>query len=239
MSIPLFRLGAFPAALLLAALAFLALIQTAAGQGLAPPQSLYGSINDPDGETPEGTKVEAYIGDVECSDGRGTTGFTGVGDDRVAVYVVNVLAREDRPGCGAAGASVRIKIGDEFATQTATWEQGATRVNVSFGNVTPVPLPTNTPAPATNTPNANTPTAGPTEEPTTTTGPGTPTSTPRGGLSGATPGGNGGGESGDDDGDGFPLWGVVVIALAVIAAAGGTVGYVVSRNNRDDPEDTF
>ncbi|MGK2966474.1 MAG: hypothetical protein ACSLFM_12845 [Tepidiformaceae bacterium] len=233
------RFGALPAVLLLAGIAFLALYLPAAGQGLAPPQSLYGSINNPAGETPEGTKVEAYIGELECSDGRGTTGFTGVGEDRVAVYVVNVLASADRPGCGDAGATVRIKIGDEFAIQTGTWEAGATRVNVSFGDVTPVPLPTNTPAPPTNTPDASTATPGPTEEPTTTTGPGTPTSTPRGALSGATPGPTGGSDSDDDDGGGFPLWGVVVIALAVIAAAGGTVGYVVSRNNRDDPEDTF
>lgn len=240
------RFAAVAAALVVSGAAFGA--HPAAAQS-APPQSLYGSVNSAAGEIPEGTKVEAYIGDMECSDGQGTTGSTGTGDARVAFYAVNVMSAADVPGCGTSGATVRIKIGDEFAEQTAAWEAGVLRVHVTFGDVPELTLPTSTPVPATNTPDPNataTPnssddaTADPeTAEPTTTTGPGTPTSTPRGELSGATAGPDDGAGSSDDDGGGFPIWGAIVIALAVIAGAGGGIGYLVSRNSKQDPEDTF
>lgn len=217
----------------------------------APPQSLYGSINDPNGEIEEGTPVEAYIGDIECSDGTGTTGFTGVGDARVAVYVINVLSSADRDGCGDAGDTVRVKIGDEFVEQTATWEAGPTRLNVAFGEAPTVVLPTNTPVPPTNTPtDAEATAAGPdsTSDPSdegtagtpgtpgapgTPGTPGTAASTAQGGLTGSTPGAAGGEGDGDDDDGGFPVWAIVVIGLAVLGAAGGGVGYLISRNNRE------
>lgn len=221
----------------------LAVSPSRASAQFAPPQSLYGSINDPNGEVEEGTPVEAYIGDLECSDGTGTTGFTGVGDARVAVYVINVLSSADRDGCGDAGDTVRVKIGDDFVEQTATWEAGATRLNVSFGDAPTVVLPTNTPVPPTNTPtDAEATAAGPDatnapsedETPGTPGTPGTPateTTTPQGGLTGSTPGA-GGGDGGDDDG-GFPVWAIVVIGLAVLGAAGAGVGYLISRGNRE------
>ena len=46
-----------------------------------------------------------------------------------------------------------------------------------------------------------------------------------------------------DSGGGFPIWGIVIIALGALAVAGGGIGYVMSRNRvaadddyRDPPE---
>ena len=131
----------------------------ASAQIPSPPHTVYGSIASAE-DIPDDTAVEAYIGDVECTDGGGTTGHTGIGDSRVAIFVVHVISSAQRDGCGEAGDTIRIKIGDEFAEQTATWQGGSPEnVNLAFGQEPTVALPTNTPVPPSNTPSAEDATA--------------------------------------------------------------------------------
>lgn len=230
------------AALAASAAVVLGAAAPAAHAQFGPPQSLYGSINAESGEIPEGTKVEAYIGDTECSDGGGITAFTGIGDARVAVYGVNVVGADFREGCGTPGAVVRVKIGDEFGEQTTTWDPGLRGMDVTIGDVEPLVIPTYTPRPATAVPNTPTgPEATGTAQSAGSSQPsqGARTNTPQGGLTSSTPGASSAG-GGDGDGDGgFPVWGIVVIGLAVIGAAGGGIGYLVSRNNREPGIEDF
>jgi hypothetical protein len=219
----------------------LAAIQGALAQ-FQPPSTVIGSISDAAGPVAENVKVEAYIGDVQCGLG-GKTYFAGEGAARVTVYVVDVVSDSQTAGCGAPGKDVRIKIGDRFVTKAVKWEAGLVRLDVTFGNATPVPIPTSTPAP-TNTPGptvTNAPNA--TSAPVQTIPPGSPgagspvPTSPRGGITSATPGQQAAASSGDD---GAPVWVFVVLILSIIGAAGGAIGYLMARGRRSaGPEDDY
>lgn len=214
----------------------------------SPPSTVFGSVTDEAGVVPEGLPVEGYVGDKLCGND-GKTQFTGEGDARVTVYWVNIVADEQTPGCGKTGKEMRIKIGDRFAKQTGKWNVGAVRVDVTFGDVTPAPIPTRTPAPrntaiANSTPQANasgTPLANASGAPLGTIpagspGAGSPYPTRAGGLTTANGAAGGGG---GDGGGGFPLWGIAILVLGGIAAVGGGVGYAMSRSNRDDDDGPY
>jgi hypothetical protein len=204
-----------------------------------PPSTIFGSVTDAAGPVPEGVPVEAYIGDTLCSsDGR--TEFTGEGNARVTVYVVDVVSDSQVSGCGRPGAEVRIKIGDRFAPQVARWQAGPVQLDVTFGNATPAPIPTFTPTPtrtpeATGTPVPGTPGNG--QGPGATIPPGSPgagSPVTGGGVTSATPGQQN--APGGDNG-GFPVWGVIVLLLGAIAAIGGGAGYLFARNRSADTDD--
>ncbi len=227
----LFRAAVFGAAFASALVAAAALAQ------FAPPSTIFGSVTDQAGPVAADLPVEAYIGDLLC--GKGQTGFVGEGAARVTVYWVQVLSKEDRPGCGSAGAKVKIKVGDRTASQVATWSAtGSAQLDVTFGNVTPAAIPTYTP---TSTPPANgTPVPGATE---TALVVGTiPKGSPGAGSSvvlqgGVTSSRPGPGQATAGDGGGFPLWAVAILVLAGIAIVGGGLGYAMSRSRRDDEDD--
>lgn len=231
-----------------------------------PPSTIFGSITDTAGTIPEGVPVEAYIGDKLCSN-KATTVFTGDGAARVTAYVLDVVSDSQVPGCGTRStvkrAEVRIKVGDRFAEQTATWEPGPVQLDVTFGGATPAVIPTFTPAP-TRTPDPRG-TAAPIAAQTPlnpratiagevigagTPGAGSPVAAspvatrPGGGVTSDTPDSNQA-QSNDGGGGGFPIWGVAILVLGGIAAIGGGVGYAMSRNREggidDDlgPPDTF
>lgn len=225
-----------------------------AGTALAqyqPPSTVFGSINDQAGPVEAGIPVTAYIGGQLC--GTGKTEFTGDGAAKVTVYAVNVSSREDKPGCGVEGVDITIKIGDRTASQPARWRAGPVRLDVTFGNVTPVPIPTFTPAP-TRTPTppqatsigtqGATPASNGTGTAASTTvlgtipagspGAGSPIPTLKGGVTSSRPGNS---QEGSADGGGFPLWAVVIIVLGGIAVVGGGVGYAMSRG-RGGEDDT-
>ncbi len=202
----------------------------------SPPSTVLGSISDSSGPVPEGVKVEAYIGSVQCGLG-GKTYYAGEGSDRVTVYVVDVVSESQTPGCGADNKEVRIKIGDRFVAQPVKWSAGLVRMDVTFGNATPVAIPTSTPAPT------RTPEPGVTSQPNQTAGqvatipPGSPgagspvATAPQGGMTSATPGQQAAAANGDDGG--VPVWAIALLVLGGIGAVGGGVGYFMARNNRD------
>jgi hypothetical protein len=240
------------AALSLATLALLG-APPAGAQVFGPPMTLFGSITDSEGPVAEGLPVEAYVGNTLC--GRGVTEPTGDGDGRVIVYAVHVVAREQTAGCGSLDAVVRVKIGDRFATQTATWEAGPKQLDITFGSATPAPIPTFTPTPTRTpspTPNASqlTPTpqgtangTAPAGSPTPDTG-GMTTPRPAGTIPAGSPGAGSpfpttpggvvtspsGGGGGSQGGGGFPVWAAVVLVLGGIALVGGGVGFAMAKS---------
>ncbi len=185
--------------MLLKALLVFALV-VAAGSGHAhaqyrPPQTLVGTVSDAAGPVPAGVSVVAYIGDVICSIEDVRT-FVSSG---VTMYAIDVVEEAQVEGCGTAGAAVRIEVGGRFAKEAALWRAGPLfQHNLTFGDATPIPIPTFTPAPPTSAPIPATSTAmagGPTA-----TSPATDTVTPAADStqagdgtpdSGTTPGGSG------------------------------------------------
>lgn len=235
------RLAVLSGALLIPALAV-----AGASAQFSPPSTVLGSISDSAGPIPEGVKVEAYIGDVQCGLG-GKTYYAGEGADRVTVYVVDVVSESQTPGCGGENKEVRIKIGDRFVTQSVKWSAGLVRMDVTFGSATPVAIPTSTPAPT------RTPEPGATSQPNQTAsqtpgqvqtippgspGAGSPVATaPRGGIASATPGAQGASTAGDGDDGGVPVWAIALLVLGGLGAVGGGVGYFMARGNKDGGPD--
>lgn len=237
------RLLRAAAAVVLAGVLTLAAAGPAGAQD--PPSTVFGSIADSEGPIEEALPVVAYVGDVVCSytgdDPRfkEETVYVGDGDGQVAMYTVNVFAATQRPGCGTEGAEVRIQIGDRVAPQTAIWRAGLVRMDITFGEATPVPIPTVTPTPtatASPTPSEDdTPTPTGTVPPTegaddSTPEPGdTPMPTLQGGVTtGTSPIG------GDNGGGGFPLWAVAALFIGAIVVVGGGIGFVMARQDTED-----
>lgn len=250
-SLPRITLIALPVAalLLFAAPAFAQNPEPTQGGIPQPPSTIAGSITDEAGPVPAGLPVEALIGNKVC--GTSETVYTGDGAARVTVYVVDVVSESQIADCGRDGVPVRIRVGEKLSERPVTWDQGLVLFDITFGNVTPDPIPTFTPTTvptATNTPQPNatqpateaTPGAGTPTTPgqgggnsaTATGSPGatngTATATPTGELSSATPGVPSSGDGGDG---GVPTWAIVLLAVGGLAAVGGGVGYMMSRSN--------
>lgn len=186
-----------------------------------PPATVFGSINDAGGPVAAGVSVEGLIDGKVCSKD-GKTVRTGEGKAQITAYAIDVASDSQTPGCGKAGSVVTIKIGDRTASQTAKWDAGPVRLDVTFGDVTPVPIPTFTPT-TTGTP-----------KPTVAIGTQTPhpsvassaVPTLKGGVTGspvAT-------AASDSGGGGFPIWAIVLIVVVALAVIGGGVGFVMARN---------
>jgi hypothetical protein len=214
-------------------------VSVAVAQIPSPPSTVFGSVTDQAGPVAENLPVQGYIGDKLCGT-RGFTQFTGEGSAQVTVYFVDVLSAEQTAGCGIDGADIRVKIGDRFAAQTAKWKRGPVQLDITFGDVTPAPIPTFTPAP-TNTPRPSssqtplngTPVAGAASVgtiPAGSPGAGSPVASLKGGVTSSSVDAR---QSGASDGGGFPLWGGALLVLVGIAVVGGGVGYAMSRSRRE------
>lgn len=212
-------------------------VSVAVAQIPSPPATVFGSVTDQAGPVAENLPVQGYIGDKLCGT-RGFTQFTGEGSAKVTVYFVDVLSAEQTPGCGTDGAEIRVKIGDRFANQTTKWKRGPIQLDITFGNVTPAPIPTFTPAPtntprpaATQSPANGTPGAAAVGTiPAGSPGAGSPVASLKGGVTSSSVGAR---QSSSSDSGGFPLWGAALILLVGIAAVGGGVGYTMSRSRRE------
>ncbi|HJP40816.1 MAG TPA: hypothetical protein QGF35_03830 [Dehalococcoidia bacterium] len=192
---------------------------------------------------------------------QGTTWHYGEGEGKIAVYSVHVVSAEQKPGCGRDGLEIRIKIGDRFADETVKWRAGLARLDITFGDIQAAQVPSPTPtAPASDStepaPTSTRVTDGSTdqggdqgtpvptgtpdpegqEKPTaraTTTSSVAATSEPDGAVT--RPGGLD--DSQDEfarveDDDGFPVWGILLVALAIVAAAGGAFGVLAAMRSR-------
>ncbi|HKS91414.1 MAG TPA: hypothetical protein VJQ83_05750 [Tepidiformaceae bacterium] len=189
----------------------------------SPPSTFFGSINDAAGPVQAGLPVEGLINGKVCSSKGGKTEHTGSGKAQITVYAVDIESDSQTPGCGKQGSVVTIKIGDRTAQQTGKWDAGPVKLDITFGDVTPLPIPTFTPT-STGTP-----------APTVSIGTQTPRPTT---LSSAVPGGVTGSPSAaasaHDSGGGFPIWAIVLIVVAALAVAGGGAGLFIARNHRAD-----
>ncbi|MFQ5382359.1 MAG: hypothetical protein ACE5EF_12180 [Dehalococcoidia bacterium] len=231
---------------------FLLSADRAAAQ-FGPPSTFLGTVADAEETITGGMLVEAYIGDTLCSLPSGgpsdsATFPYGEGEGRVMFYVVDVVGEAQVAGCGRDGVEVRIKIDGRFANETGHWRQGPVRMNLTFGEIEPAVQPTTTPTP---------PGAAETQ---TATSAGTGTAVPAAtGTSGAAaaatgtgdvpagntaavsaaqtrPGGLGTsvGSATYDDGGGFPVWGILLIALGALSLAGGAIGVIAAQRGGED-----
>jgi hypothetical protein len=206
-----------------------------AGVGQAQPQipsSFYGSVTIDGEAAPDGTEVRALIDGTDCS--QSVPGERpAIREGGATVYVIHVVHQSQRPGCGLDGKTVTFTIAGRPAVQQATWKPGPQQLDLSAGTGGIVPLPTPTATvPGTQTggpltPARGTPTtlARPTGTPPTDDIrlPGTP-STP-GGID-VTPAA---GEAYVDADEGGPIAGMLVAAVAAIAAGGAGAGVFLAR----------
>jgi len=219
-------------------MALLATVAVVSAQTLPdPPSTVTGSITDAAADVPAGVRVEAYVRNKLC--GESETVYTGDGDARVTVYVVDVVSNGQTTGCGVDGDPVRIKVGDRLSPKATVWEAGLVRFDIVFGeNVTPKPIPTFTPTTVptiTPTPTLNlsqTTTPGGSTTGTATAGSSasangsaSPESTSDG-VASSTPAPP---SSGDGHDGGFPVWGAVVLAVIGLGLVGGGVGIYLAR----------
>lgn len=226
---------------------FALLLLVQANAQFNPPSTVFGSISDAAGPVEAGVTVEAYIDGKLCGV-KGRTEYTGDGAARVTVYVVDVVSESQTAGCGKDGKEIKVKVGDRMAAQTAKWAQGPVQLDLTFGNATPVAIPTFTPAPTRTPPPAGTPAPGQTPGqdsgqnqqgqqvatiPAGSPGAGSPVPTsPRGGITSATPG-QAPATGGNDSGGGFPVWATALLILGGLGAIGGGAGLYMARANRD------
>ena len=192
----------------------------------SPPSTFFGSINDASGPVKAGVTVEGLIDGKVCSKG-GKTEHTGAGKAQITVYAVDVDSDSQTPGCGKAGSTVTIKIGDRTAQQTGKWDAGPVHLNITFGDVTPLPIPTFTPT-STGTARPTVVIGTQTPRPTTLS---SAVPTLKGGVAGSPVAG-----ASDSGGGGFPIWAIVLIVVAALAVAGGGAGVVIARNHRAESE---
>lgn len=89
--------------------------RVAAQPGAQPPARFYGELTVDGRPARMGTVVTALVGDTIC--GARTTTEEGR-------YHVDVVAARDRAGCGAAGATVRFRVGETAAAATGAWAAG-------------------------------------------------------------------------------------------------------------------
>lgn len=227
-------MSAWPLRFLLAAGALLVPAAVSHAQPQIP-SSFFGSVTIDGKAAPDGTEIRALIGGVDCS--QSPPGErTAVREGEATAYVIHVVHESQRPGCGRDGTVITFTIAGHLALQQGTWKPGPQELDLSTGAGEVVPLPTLTPTVPGSTPDA--PLATDTGTPPTRSRPtGTPptddvqlpgTLTPPAGVSGtreapAFGSGNDGGSS---------AWGLLVVALGVIAAGGAVAGVVLARRRR-------
>jgi hypothetical protein len=201
------------------------------------PATFFGTASIDGEPVPDGTHVRAFIDGKDCTQ-LGENYRTTIRNGPVAEYVVQVVHESQEPGCGQPGRAVTFTIAGFPAGQGATWQAGVQNLNLNAGAGDPQPLPTITPAP-TLEPGAAAATA--TEDARFTprpTGDGPPPTDDDAGIlitagprpDASRPQADGGQR--DSDGDGFPVLGMIGIALGLLVVLGAALGYLLSRPRR-------
>lgn len=227
-------MSAWPLRFLLAAGALLAPAAVSHAQPQIP-SSFFGSVTIEGKAAPDGTEVRALIEGVDCS--QSPPGEqTAVREGEATAYVIHVVHESQRPGCGRDGKVITFTIAGRAALQQGTWRAGPQQLDLSTGAGEVVPLPTPTPTVPGSTPAvplpADTGTPPTLSRPTGTPPtddvqlPGTPMPSAGGTGSQETPASR----SGDDGGG--SVWGLLVVALGVIAAGGAAAGIALARRRK-------
>jgi hypothetical protein len=208
----------FAAATLALLLAAIALSARAAHAQPQPPASFFGSASIDGKPVPDGTRIRGYINGKDCTQPSERTGT--LTDGGVSAYAIAVMHESQEPGCATIGVAVRFTIGGQPANEGATWKPGPLRLDLNAGSGSAPPLPTPTPtAVGGASPGANASAV-------------TPATRPTGALPtddvtfGRTPG-SAPAPASDSGGSSTIL--VVLIAAAVLAIAGGAIGFALSR----------
>ena len=133
---------------IIAAMAAALTLSTIAGvsaQGGPPsiPAFFIGTVTAPEGPVATGLPVVAEIGEKRCNL-RDALTFATSSEIRYAAIVDSSNTSAATAGCGVKGASVRFKVGDRYATQTATWSNTPPKQTL---NLTLEPLPPPPPPP--------------------------------------------------------------------------------------------
>lgn len=221
---------------LLACAAALAVVSVALAQPQVP-ATFYGSVTVDGAPAPSGTEVRGLVDGVDCT--QAPPGQRPVFQDgATTAYVAYVVHDSQRAGCARAGSRVSFTIGGRPAVQTAVWQPGPIRLDLSTGNQPPIPLPSpdGTVASQLQTVTAESGTAAaPTSDATLSRPTGTPPTddvrfdqTPQ-------PPGSGAEDPAPTADGGSSVLPVLVSVLLVLGLGAGAAGYLLSRRYRQPP----
>jgi hypothetical protein len=114
-----------PGLLMVIALAFLVAAGSASAQA-QPPNRFYGTAKVNGQDQPDGTVVEAYVGNTLCGSGTVQTRDSG------PIYFLDVLGAGQKPNCAKDGDKVTFKIAGLDAKESGTYSTAAaTRVDLT------------------------------------------------------------------------------------------------------------
>jgi hypothetical protein len=203
-----------------------------------PPTRVFGTVTVDGRPAPAGTVVQAFIGEQQCGEGQ----VRRISDTLPLGYVVDVVSATQTQGCGTDGDRITFRVGGRQATETGEFRTGAfLRLDLSVSGQIATPTPGPTPPPfgtatapaggaatatATTMPGGS-PTAAPSAATATATAAPSPTTTQTATATGTMPPAEV--TQGDGGGSAAVVW--AVLAVVVLAAAGG-VGYAVYRHRR-------
>lgn len=130
------------AVLLLVVIAATSMAPGLVAQG--PPARFFGTVSVDGATPPQGTVVQAYIGDRLCGEGT----VRQLGAEIPVGYVVDVKSSAQQEGCGEDGNTVKLKVGGRDAPQSDTYVTGGfIRVDLSLSGAVQTPPPGPTPPP--------------------------------------------------------------------------------------------
>ncbi len=114
------------ALLALASTLLLSVLPTLAYAQALPPNRFYGSAKINGNDAPEGTVVEAYIGNTLCGSG------TVQSRNNTEQYFVDALSGTQKPGCAKDGDTVKFKVAGLDAKETGKYATAAaTNLNLT------------------------------------------------------------------------------------------------------------
>jgi hypothetical protein len=138
-----------PAAVGLALLAaFLAVTPGPPAGAQAPPQlpaTFFGTVEVEGEPAPDGARVRAFVGGIDCTQDGAAGAFH---DGGVTRYVITVVHDSQIAGCGTDGVAVSFTVDGAPARPSAAWSSRPQEVNLSASPPANTPAPAATPSPS-------------------------------------------------------------------------------------------
>jgi len=194
------------------------------------PATYYGSVTVDGKPATAGTEVRGLVNGIDCTQGEPGSRPV-IPEGETTAYVIHIVHDTQRPGCATSGAVVTFTVAGVPAVQQSQWRPGPIRLDLSTGAASPIPLPS-----ATGTVEAALTAAGTIEPGTTSTALPAPSGPPPiddaqvpGVNSSTTPAPSEGEPTGDEGDSAVPF---LLIALAILALAGGAIGVYLARRKR-------